>query len=169
MNRCRRPRAIAAVAALALIGSALWAQDAATTKPATQTATTAPAGDKVVTPSGLTIIKVTPGDQEGAAKTGDEVFVHYAGRLDDGKEFDSSRAHVETAQNGINFTLGQGHVIKGWEEGITGMKIGEKRTLIIPSELGYGKRGMGGVIPPDARLTFDVELVGILRRPPPAQ
>ena len=175
MTSPARPTAAAVTLVLtALIGTALFAQDAPTTKPAAAAAgttqpTTEPA-EKVVTPSGLTILKVAPGETEIAARNGDQVFVHYVGRMDDGKEFDSSRAHAETAQNGIDFTLGQGHVIKGWDEGIAGMRIGEKRQLIVPAELGYGKRGMGGVIPPDARLTFDVELIGILRRPaaPPA-
>jgi peptidylprolyl isomerase len=162
--------AATALALMALIGSALWAQDGAT-KPA---GAAAPAGtqpatapvEKIVTESGLTILKVAPGENDIAARAGDEVFVHYSGRMDDGKEFDSSRAHAETAQNGINFPLGQAQVMKGWDEGIMGMRIGEKRQLIVPAELGYGKRGMGGVIPPDARLTFDVELIGIIRRPP---
>ncbi|MDQ3439580.1 MAG: FKBP-type peptidyl-prolyl cis-trans isomerase [Planctomycetota bacterium] len=151
---------------MALIGTALWAQDGATTNPAPGTQPATAPAEKLVTPSGLTILKVAPGENEISARAGDQVFVHYVGRMDDGKEFDSSRSHAETAQNGIDFTLGQGHVIKGWDEGIAGMRIGEKRQLIVPSELGYGKRGMGGVIPPDARLTFDVELVGLLRRPP---
>ena len=167
-SRFRHANAAAtALALVALIGTALWAQDAPTTKPAaagTQPAT-API-EKVVTESGLTILRVAPGENDISAKAGDQVFVHYTGRLDDGKEFDSSRSHAETAQNGIDFTLGQGHVIKGWDEGIAGMRIGEKRQLIVPPELGYGKRGMGGVIKENARLTFDVELIGILRRPP---
>jgi len=165
-SRHTNAAAATALALVALIGTALWAQDAPTTKPAaagTQP-TTGPV-EKVVTPSGLTILKVAPGESDISAKAGDEVFVHYSGRMDDGKEFDSSRSHAETAQNGINFPLGQAQVIKGWDEGITGMRIGEKRQLIVPAELGYGKRGMGGVIPPDARLTFDVELIGIIRRP----
>ena len=173
MNSASRHANAAAATALALvvalIGTALWAQDAPSTKPAAAAGTqpaTAPV-EKVVTESGLTILKVAPGENDISAKPGDQVFVHYVGRLDDGKEFDSSRSHAETAQNGIDFTLGQGHVIKGWDEGIAGMRIGEKRQLIVPPELGYGKRGMGGVIQPDARLTFDVELIGILRRPAP--
>ena len=175
-SRHTHAAAAAALALVALISTALWAQDAPTTKPAAAAAAdtqpaTAPV-EKVVTESGLTILKVAPGENDIVAKPGDQVFVHYVGRLDDGKEFDSSRSHAETAQNGIDFTLGQGHVIKGWDEGIAGMRIGEKRQLIVPPELGYGKRGMGGVIQPDARLTFDVELIGILRRPaappPPA-
>jgi len=169
-SRFRHTNAAAAtaLALVALIGTALWAQDAPTTKPVagggTQPAT-APV-EKIVTESGLTILKVAPGENDISARVGDQVFVHYVGRMDDGKEFDSSRSHAETAQNGVDFTLGKEQVMKGWEEGITGMRIGEKRQLIVPPELGYGKRGMGGVIPPDARLTFDVELIGILRRPP---
>jgi peptidylprolyl isomerase len=176
MTSTARPTAVAAAALVlvALITTALLAQDAPTNKTAATAAAAAAAGtqpttapaEKVVLPSGLTILKVAAGEREIAARNGDQVFVHYVGRMDDGKEFDSSRSHAETAQNGIDFTLGAGHVIKGWDEGIAGMHIGEKRQLIVPAELGYGKRGMAGVIPPDARLTFDVELVGLLRRPP---
>ncbi|MGB7161097.1 MAG: FKBP-type peptidyl-prolyl cis-trans isomerase [Tepidisphaeraceae bacterium] len=159
MNR----NATAAVILVALIATALWAQDAAT-QPAGQTpATSQPAGEKVVTPSGLTIIKVAPG--EDGAKNGDTVFVHYEGRLPNGTKFDASRDHAETADAGIEFILGANKVIKGWDQGVEGMKIGEKRTLIIPPDLGYGARGAGSVIPPNATLTFDVQLVGILRRP----
>ncbi len=171
MNRRRRHAAFAAAtAAVALIGSALWAQDGATTKPAaaaaaappaaTQPTTAEAAGERVVTPSGLTIITVAKGD--GGAKAGDTVWVHYTGMLTDSKQkFDSSRDHLETQQSGIEFVLGAGNVIKGWDEGVAGMKIGEKRTLIIPPQLGYGERGAGGVIPPNASLTFDIELMGI--------
>ena len=154
-----------AVTAFALVATVLWAADAAPTQPApTSQAIAAPAGEKTVTPSGMTIIKVAPGDD--VARSGDTVFVHYEGRLADGKKFDASRDHGETADHGIEFPLGAGKVIKGWDEGVEGMKIGEKRTLIIPPELAYGARGAGGVIPPNATLTFDVQLVGILRRPP---
>lgn len=164
--KLRRNYAIAAaVVSTALIATALRAQQ--DTQPATPAAAAAapasqPSGEKVVTPSGLTIIKVAPG--EGAAKKGDRVWVHYTGKLADGKKFDSSRDHAETT-TGIEFTLGAGHVIKGWDEGIEGMKVGEKRTLIIPPELGYGDRGSGGVIPPKATLTFDVELAGLHQAP----
>ena len=164
----RNAVAAAAITSIALVGTALWAQDA-TTKPAasTQAATTAPAGEKVVTPSGLTII--TTGKGDAAAKAGDLVWVHYTGKLADGTKFDSSRDHMETANSGIEFPLGAGQVIKGWDEGIAGMKIGDKRTLIIPPQLGYGEKGAGGVIPPNATLTFDVELVGLRQAPPQAQ
>lgn len=91
------------------------------------------------------------------AKTGDTVFVHYVGKLQNGQTFDSS---IERGQP-FSFTLGQNMVIQGWELGILGMKAGEKRRLTIPSELGYGNQGAGGVIPPVSTLIFEVELIGI--------
>ena len=98
--------------------------------------------------------------QEGSgqeAKNNDTVFVHYTGYLTNGQVFDSSIGRGEP----IEFVLGTGRVIKGWDQGILGMKIGEKRKLTIPSSLGYGSSGAGGVIPPNATLIFDVELVKI--------
>lgn len=84
-----------------------------------------------------------------------KVAVHYQGRLEDGTVFDDSHKRGEP----ISFTLGKGQVIKGWDQGIEGMTVGEKRTLTIPPELGYGEQGAGDVIPPNATLIFDVELV----------
>ncbi len=98
------------------------------------------------------------------AKTGQTVSVHYTGWLYDpsaadkhGKQFDSSR----TRGTPFTFPLGGGRVIKGWDQGVAGMKIGGQRTLTIPSQLGYGARGAGGTIPPNAVLIFDVELMGV--------
>ena len=111
---------------------------------------------EVTTPSGLKYVDQVVGTGE-AAVAGQNVSVHYTGWLENGKKFDSS---VDRGQP-FSFPLGAGRVIKGWDEGVQGMKVGGKRKLTIPSDLGYGSRGAGGVIPPNATLIFDVELLGV--------
>ncbi len=110
----------------------------------------------VTTPSGLKYIEIVEG--EGAMpETGQTVVVHYTGTLEDGSKFDSSRDRNRP----FSFKIGIGQVIKGWDEGVGSMKVGGRRKLIIPPDLGYGARGAGGVIPPNATLNFDVELLKI--------
>jgi FKBP-type peptidyl-prolyl cis-trans isomerase len=112
--------------------------------------------DLTTTPSGLQYKDLETGT--GAeAKARSPVQVHYTGELTDGRKFDSSRDRGDP----LDFTLGVGQVIQGWDEGVAGMKVGGRRILVIPPELGYGARGAGGVIPPNATLVFDVELVGV--------
>lgn len=108
------------------------------------------------TPSGLIIedLEEGTGDLATAGKT---VTVHYTGWLTSGSKFDSSLDRRDP----FRFRLGAGQVIRGWDEGVAGMKVGGKRKLTIPPELGYGSRGAGGVIPPNATLVFDVELLGV--------
>ena len=108
------------------------------------------------TPSGLKYVDLVPGSGP-SPKTGQTVKVHYTGWLTDGKKFDSS---VDRGQP-FEFQIGIGQVIKGWDEGVSTMKIGGKRKLIIPPQLGYGSRGAGNSIPPDSTLLFDVELLGV--------
>ncbi|MEL6603832.1 MAG: FKBP-type peptidyl-prolyl cis-trans isomerase [Cyanobacteria bacterium J06614_10] len=110
----------------------------------------------VTTDSGLQYVVIEEGD--GASpQAGQRVFVHYVGTLEDGTKFDSSRDRGRP----FDFTIGRGQVIKGWDEGVGMMQVGDRRKLIIPPELGYGARGAGGVIPPNATLIFDVELLRI--------
>jgi len=109
------------------------------------------------TASGLQIEEVRLGDGDSAA-TGQFVSVHYTGWLTDGTKFDSSKDRNEP----FDFPLGQRNVIAGWDEGVQGMRVGGVRKLTIPPQLGYGARGAGGVIPPNATLVFEVELLDIL-------
>ena len=105
----------------------------------------------------LEIKIISEGTGDRKTKNGDNISVHYTGKLIDGTKFDSS---VDRGTP-FEFQIGQGMVIAGWEKGLLDMKVGEKRTLIIPSGMGYGSRGAGGIIPPDATLVFDVELISI--------
>lgn len=108
------------------------------------------------TDSGLQYVDVTEGT--GAMpQSGQRVTVHYTGTLEDGTKFDSSRDRGRP----FTFQIGVGQVIKGWDEGVATMRVGGQRKLVIPAELGYGSRGAGGVIPPNATLLFDVELLRI--------
>jgi len=108
------------------------------------------------TPSGLIIEELTVGDGLIAA-AGQSVSVHYTGWLTDGTQFDSSKDRDEP----FEFPLGARHVIAGWDEGVQGMKVGGRRKLTIPPDLGYGARGAGRVIPPNATLVFEVELLAV--------
>ena len=112
--------------------------------------------EPTMTPSGLQFIDVVVGNGP-EARNGQRVTVHYTGWLKNGTKFDSS---VDRGQPFV-FGLGQGQVIKGWDLGVAGMKVGGKRRLIIPADLGYGARGAPGAIPPNAQLIFDVELLQV--------
>jgi peptidylprolyl isomerase len=114
------------------------------------------AGQTLTTPSGLKVEILKDGNGPGPQK-GQSVVVHYTGTLENGKKFDSSRDRGEP----FSFVLGAGQVIPGWDEGLALMKVGSRAKLTIPPQLGYGSRGAGGVIPPNATLIFDVELVGV--------
>lgn len=116
----------------------------------------AESNQEVTTPSGLKYVDQVVGTGE-IAVAGKTANVHYTGWLESGKKFDSS---LDRGQP-FSFPLGAGRVIKGWDEGVQGMKVGGKRKLTIPSDLGYGSRGAGGVIPANATLIFDVELLGV--------
>ena len=120
--------------------------------------TKAAPGKTVTTASGLKYVDVKVGKGASPVK-GKQVKVHYTGTLENGKKFDSSVDRNEP----FSFVIGVGQVIPGWDEGVMGMKAGGKRKLIIPSKLGYGAAGAGGVIPPNATLLFDVELLDVAK------
>ena len=150
----RTGRRVFRAGAIIIALAGVFATSALTPATAQQTGTT------VTTPSGLKIIdtKVGTGD---TPKTGQICVMHYTGWLykdgAKGAKFDSSVDRGEP----FEFNIGAGEVIGGWDEGVASMKVGGKRTLIIPPELGYGARGAGGLIPPNATLMFDVELLGV--------
>ena len=110
----------------------------------------------IKTPSGLTIEDLIVGTGD-AANAGQKVSVHYTGWTTDGKKFDSSKDRGQA----FIFSLGRGEVIRGWDEGVAGMKVGGKRKLTIPYELAYGEKGRPPVIPPKATLIFDIELLKV--------
>jgi len=112
--------------------------------------------EPITTASGLQYVDETIGDGEEPI-AGQNVKVHYTGTFLDGRKFDSSRDRSQP----FNFIIGKGQVIKGWDEGVLTMKVGGRRILTIPAHLGYGASGAGGVIPPNATLLFDVELLGV--------
>jgi peptidylprolyl isomerase len=116
------------------------------------------AAKTVTTASGLKYSDIKVGNGASPVK-GKQVKVHYTGTLESGKKFDSSVDRNEP----FSFVIGVGQVIPGWDEGVMSMKVGGKRKLIIPSKLGYGERGAGGVIPPNATLLFDVELLDVAK------
>lgn len=134
----------------------LSAADSATQPMLPAAATSRPASNERTTESGLKIISVS--ESTPVAAENDTVWVHYTGKLPDGTKFDSSYDHEDKAP--LEFQVGTPRLIKGWNEGILGMKLGEKRQLIIPPNLGYGEKG-NGRIPPNATLIFDMELVGL--------
>lgn len=176
MNRTTRLAALLGVLALGFTAWAAQPQDPATqpaTRPATQPAPGAPADDYQATASGVRYKVLRPAGEPMTAQAGDVVMTHYTGKFENGQPFDTSLRPTTVGRftfvRPFVFKLGEGQVIKGWDEGIVGMKVGEKRTMVIPPELAYGKTGAGGgVIPPDATLVFEVELLGVWRPEPEA-
>ena len=149
-------KAVILACALILTSLTLFAQTATKKAPAASGPTKV-TGDGVKTESGLQYWDIKVGTGDVVAKKGDHVKVDYTGWLTTGKKFDSS---VGTGQP-FDFRIGHGDVIKGWDEGVVGMKVGGKRQLRIPPDLAYGKEGYPGAIPPNATLIFDIQLVSV--------
>lgn len=152
--------AVALVGALALAGCGTAAEQPEATTPVEPPAAAEPAPSTAGTPTAdVTVMKIEDikVGTGAAAKKGDTVSVHYTGWLTDGTQFDSSKNSGQP----FEFQLGAGMVIKGWDEGVAGMKVGGVRKLTIPADMGYGEQGAGGVIPPGATLVFEVELLAV--------
>jgi FKBP-type peptidyl-prolyl cis-trans isomerase len=150
------PRTLSfALTALMAAGALSTPAPAGQVRPARQAP---PAGREVVTPSGLryTDLKVGSGDEAAHGKI---VEVHYTGWLENGTKFESSRDRDRDQP--FTFRLGAGDVIKGWDEGLAGMRVGGKRKLVVPAELGFGKQGAGGVVPPNSTLLYEFELLAV--------
>ncbi len=129
------------------------------------TALNKPKSNLITTPSGLQYEDLVVGS--GAeVQTGDTVSVNYTGWLQDGTKFDSNTDPAFNHVTPLQFTVGSGNVIPGWDEGVAGMKVGGKRRLIIPPDLAYGASGAGSVIPPNATLTFEVEVIEVVANVP---
>jgi peptidylprolyl isomerase len=144
------------IAAIAIPACSQKEPKANATDKGAEVQTAAAASAAVKTPSGLAYTDIVKGT--GAAPVmGKTVTVHYTGRLENGTKFDSS---VDRGQPFV-FTIGIGQVIPGWDEGVASMRVGGKRKLVVPPQLGYGEAGAGGVIPPNATLIFDVELLSV--------
>jgi FKBP-type peptidyl-prolyl cis-trans isomerase len=159
IKESRMAKRVTAIAVILALMAVFAVAQSASKKSATSNtnAPTKVTGDGVKSPSGLVYWDIRVGTGE-AAKEGSHVRVHYTGWLTSGKKFDSS----VDAGKPFDFTIGNGEVIKGWEEGVAGMRLGGKRQLRIPPALGYGAEGTpGGPIPPNATLIFDVELLGV--------
>jgi FKBP-type peptidyl-prolyl cis-trans isomerase FkpA len=146
---------ITGLALLLAVGIVYWVRSKKQSGTENVAAPAPSGGSTLTTSSGLQYVVLQEGTGDGVA-AGKKVTVHYTGWLTNGTKFDSSLDRGRA----FDFTLGIGQVIKGWDEGVQGMKVGEKRKLLIPSALGYGPRGAGGVIPPNADLVFEVTLLG---------
>lgn len=150
----KRMKMVMVVAALSMVCAVPVLAAGEKAKPETKAA----AGKQVTTASGLKYVDVKVGNGPSPVK-GKQVKVHYTGTLENGKKFDSS-----VGKDPFTFAIGVGQVIAGWDEGVMGMKVGGKRKLIIPAKLGYGASGVGGgLIPPNATLLFDVELLEVAK------